>query len=400
MKRLCQHLALLTVAVLTLAACGLDDDGRPVTDGQAVAFAAPMLGADSEDEATRAAANEINSNAALQGSAGFGVFASYSGLYSYRDVNVQPDFMYNDHIYYNSTASAWEYTPVRYWPVDADGLPRYVTFFAYAPYSDTDGSHPTTNPEGYCITAFSNKSLPGNPWLTYRLHPDREHQVDLLYAQPLTDRTATVHGNTRQQFQFRHALACAANELTVRCSNDMQANLHARLSTDLRQIQMRITDLSISYRLTDHARLSLWNNGTPEWEPLLTGDLMTTHDVSYNDLLPQVIYDDAGTATTTQWQDNTRGIFYIPMHVTDQLQTATVTLTYEIVSYTTAAPSTPVVERSQTVSTTLTLSDYADAYRPAKRLNLTLNIDDYALSLLCNITDWTTGFNAVTTVWY
>ena len=94
--------------------------------------------------ATRAAVEGETTLATMQTSAddGFGVFASYTGMHKYSAVTVKPDFMYNDHVFWNSTPGVWEYSPLRYWPNgegDVDGLtgnvPHYVSFFAYAPFS-------------------------------------------------------------------------------------------------------------------------------------------------------------------------------------------------------------------------------------------------------------------------
>ncbi|MBQ9660456.1 MAG: hypothetical protein IJV37_04230, partial [Bacteroidales bacterium] len=92
--------------------------------------------------ATRAE-GEIPTDEVLRAGSGFGVFACYTGAHKYSESSVSPDFMYNQKVTYNPGIPAWEYSPVKYWP-NGEGEPvgetgenpHYVSFFAYAPYSD------------------------------------------------------------------------------------------------------------------------------------------------------------------------------------------------------------------------------------------------------------------------
>ena len=160
---------------------------------------------------------------------GFGVFAfEEAGGYS---KSIKPNFMYNQEVTFNSTATKWEYHPVKYWPnqltddgtTDGNGASsataHKVTFFAYAPYvASAEGT------EG--ITAMSAKSLAGDPTLTYVVSEDLDKNVDLVWGTsngaawnnvaggtntcaeglPYIDLQKPAIG-TKVHFKFYHALA-------------------------------------------------------------------------------------------------------------------------------------------------------------------------------------------------
>ena len=146
---------------------------------------------------------------------GFGVFAYYTGATAWKSAKASatPNFMYNQQVTWDVTNSVWIYTPVKYWPNDnnpADNTGAtgsqthsYVSFFAYAPYSDMS-SHPSSG-----VTAIRANSATGAPVLTYIW----AEYADLLYASQ-TDRykydsnDANDNGRVGDvvSFTFRHAL--------------------------------------------------------------------------------------------------------------------------------------------------------------------------------------------------
>lgn len=432
-------MCLLAGAALVAAACSGSSEAAttsPAVEPEApepVAFDTPTIVSDFNASPTRAPYGHIG-NEELQKwdpnhgpGIGFGVFGCYTGLHKYTDSNVQPNFMYNEHVWFDKQSAdanphgtnLWQYEPVKYWPngegntlPDGTGttLPsvspedtnngetgeynHYVSFFAYAPWSNNDSSDPDANPWGYCIPTFSYQHEITNPWLTYRLHPKLDHQVDLLSAIPLIDRVKPQQ-TERLPFQFQHALSCVAHVLSVRCSDTMKENLLSRIGTDVSKMQVKITSLKIDYELTEHGRLIMWRHDAPYWEPILSGDYMTTRSVDYyTDLIAgdgktDLVYDTDGSASL--WVDDTKGVYYIPTHHGHHRQTATISMTFQIIRYAAADPSTPIVEWSRRLSTTLTLSDYIDAYQPSRCLNLGLIIDENTLSLMASIDDWDDG---------
>ena len=377
------------VATLLSSACSADGNSElPIsaTDRQPVVFSATMADGQTET-ATRTAQGVIN-DAGLKAS-GFGVFACYTGLRKYGFVDAQPDFMYNEQVTWNDGTGKWGYSPLKYWP-NGEGVvdgstgdtPHYLSFMAYAPYSDM-----STGDAGYCISSMSYQHEVGNPWITYRLHSDVTRQVDLLCAAPLIDQTKTAI-NSPLTFAFQHALACAGNKLTVKCSDVMKSTVVARPGTGVSKVEVQLTALSIDYTLTEKARLILWNNGTPNWQTINSGQTTTTRHIDYAPA-DYVLHSDGSSSVGYDYENDEKGVFYIPVHLGGHPQTAVITLTYQVVRYATAAPTTPIVERTRTVSTTLTLSDYPDAYQPGQTLDYELTIHDNTLTLTAAINNWT-----------
>ena len=121
---------------------------------------------------------------------GFGVFGYYTKNtnYTYNQTTFKPNFMYNQGIFWNGS-SAWEYTPVKYWPnglddqASADGgddegliSGGKVSFFAYAPYVSAAGTPGTDDG----IIGISANTLQGNPTITYKM--PTTNIVDLLWG--------------------------------------------------------------------------------------------------------------------------------------------------------------------------------------------------------------------------
>lgn len=380
---------------MLLAACSADDAREPVpaTSDMPVAFAATLH--TDNTHATRSA-NEIDDNVTLQAK-GFGVFGCHTGLYKYSDSNVRPNFMYNEHVTYDGTNSVWTYSPVKYWPngegetnssINTGENPHYVTFMAYAPYSD--GS---TGDAGYCIPSFSLQGDLGNPWLTYRLHTDVTKQVDLLCATPMLDQTKPV-GNSKVNFTFGHALACVGDKVSVDCSNDMKTLLGNRVAGGIPNIRLEVTKLEIVYTLTSKARLVLWNGGEPNWEPIYSGNPVCTRTVTLVDAgnVPVVAYAYNGTGiTSTQSVWDGFGVYYIPIGMSDNPQTATVNVAYQVSTYN---GSDWIPGTTKEGSVTLYLNDYSlTAYKPGKHLyiNITVNDDEVSFTVTAAIADWVNG---------
>lgn len=389
---------MLLAAATLLSACSADDE-RPTAEqcDVPIAFAA-SLSADST-HATRAA-NQINDEATLQ-TKGFGVFACYTGLHKYADVNVRPNFMYNEKVTYSS--SSWTYSPLKYWPNgegEATGntgrFPHYVSFFAYAPYSDNDASDPDANPAGYCISAFSKQGEVGNPWLTYRLHTDVTQQVDLLCATPMLDQTKLVD-DSKLRFTFGHALACVGDKVSVDCSDAMKTQFGNRVGGGITNIRLEVTKLEIVYTLTSKARLVLWNGGEPKWEPIYSEDPVCTRTVTLVDAgnAPVVAYayNEAGiTSTQRQSVWNGFGVYYIPIGMPGNPQTATVNVAYQVSTYN-GSDWIPGTTKEGSITLYLNDPNWVTAYMPGKHLYININVNDEGLSFTVTaaIADWING---------
>ena len=311
-------------------------------------------------------------NIAVDGYA-FGVFAFDTGLYRYSDSNVNPNFMYNEKVSYDAGETRWTYSPVKYWPNgegDVSGntgvRASMLSFFAYAPYSDTEED----NPAGYCITAMSGQSEPGNPWIVYRIHEDVSQQVDLLFAPGVTDQVKP-ETDARISFDFRHALACVGEKVYVSCSSALKAALDDEAASDGGKIQVILDNVSVRYHLTERARLTLWNTGQPRWQTLLNGEPTTDRTVLYGSELGHLAYSTDPADGASSWDSaDGMGVFYIPVDMPGDPQTVTVSVDYTVRRINGGTTDT-VLNREASFR----LNRYPESFAPGKKLSsLSLSI--------------------------
>lgn len=168
---------------------------------------------------------------------GFGVFAYYTEAKEWKaTTDPTPNFMYNQEVNYSS--NSWTYDPIKYWPNDntpADNLGAtgsqthsYLSFFAYAPYTNVDVSSGTAVAKATTgITALTSNTIPGDPKVTYTAptSPDLSTAVDLMWGTATDYQSDYIYSNwsttaglpltdlfkpSVQQtvkFKFQHALA-------------------------------------------------------------------------------------------------------------------------------------------------------------------------------------------------
>lgn len=328
---------LLVTAALLLVAC--QQDAVDQTDGYVPSSEAISFDAATGGTETRAV-GEINDNAALRAKS-FGVFACRTGKESYENATVSSDFMHNQQVTYAS--SAWTYSPVKYWPNNAD---EHISFFAYAPHEATPKD------DGRCIIDMSKRTDLGDPWINYRLPAkpwgdyntttkeyENPQQIDLLYGvnsatdKPWFDQTkANYNVSQKMTFTFRHALACTGDEITLQLSDDLRALLNG-YST------ITINKVTIVYKnLTSKGRLILNSWGSPNWKEIVSGELTTSRTFIIEKVGSTALSTFCNfDLTKTNAADGTRtistnhGLFYIPMQATGtDAPVAEITLNYTI----------------------------------------------------------------------
>ena len=281
MKR-CAIAVLLTL----FAGVACNEIERPEEKIVPISFSAVV----SDGIATRAT-GMIGDDASLQ-AGGFGVFGCYTGLHNYSESDANSSFMYNQELEWVSGDAHWEYNPVKYWPGEEG---HKVSFFAYAPYSECDGTG--------CIPSCVRYQETADPWVMYRIAEDPAQQVDLLYATPLLDQTKMAV-NERLEFTFKHALACVGDNVTI--------------STSATGVTLK--EVSIDYTLTAKGRLVLWNRGSANWMPIQSEDVVTVRSVSLltggHEPLPKTF--------------SGQGLFCIPAEAAGYPQKATIHVTYVV----------------------------------------------------------------------
>ncbi len=385
-------LAFMVFALMLTACCSDDSESsEPQEQESPVAFAATM--GENMQPVTRTPANAIESTLTLKEAGGFGVFACYTGLHKYVDSNVHPDFMYNEHLS-SEDGITWTYSPVKYWP-NGEGLthdtlitgenPHYVSFMAYAPYSDAVSSAPETNPSGYCITSFSHQGEVGNPWLTYQLIPQAylDKQVDLLFAVPELDRKKLKLGE-KVIFKFKHALACVGDRITILCSEEFKDQINNRAtSLGLAAAKVVVKGLSIKYTLTSKGRQTLWNAGEANWTLINSESPTCTRYVNVIEEETGVYHNTNPDLYTTIWD---KGVYYIPVEHVGYAQTAELYITY--CTATTEDGVNWSYSRDITGKASLVLKNYTDAYQPGKHLYINVILGPADISLTCAIAPW------------
>ena len=365
MKKTRTYLTLISIAWL-LAACGVDivapadllqQTGDLQSAENAIVFSAGLEAVNTK------AAGEVTTETNLNGKS-IGVFAAYTGDIKYNLTTVSPNFMYNQKVTYNDTEQAWSYSPIKYWPntLDAEGDAKdYVSFFCYYPYTPTTPDHP----EYGGVIGFSNSDAQGDPWLVYQLVSAGAamDQRDLLYGVgknvqgeyfPLLDiQKQTLTGKVN--FHLRHALACVGDAITIKCS-DEEGQFKTALESAARAsgskhssdatLRVYINKVTINYKnLTNKAKLILNSGETPNWQPIVSGETITSRIVP----LTNATYIAEGTAHTpiitstytyssnsvasslNTVEINGQGFFYIPMHLGES-QKAEITVDYTTVN--------------------------------------------------------------------
>lgn len=307
------------------------------------------------------ASGEISTLSALC-EGGFGVFASYTGLYHYSESSVTSDFMHNQEVTWNG--SDWEYDPVKYWPNEVGG---HVSFFAYAPFSDGD---PDNGSAGYCIPSFSHAKEQTDPWIIYRIHTDPAQQVDLLYSLPVLDQTRPEPAY-KLPFDFRHALACVGDDISVNIAQDVKTKLDAFVSgSDMYDdAEILLSNVTVTYTLIEKARLTLWNRGQANWSPVLSETGLTTRTVEYFNG-ERSLYR-VSTAYEGSWSDSGNGVYYIPLVTESEHQTANVQVTYLIRTYN----GGDTIDTEHPGDVTLTLKNFPDAYAEGKKLDIHVTLN-------------------------
>ena len=276
---------------------------------------------------------------------GFGVFACHTGLHPYVSTSQTQDFMYNQLVSYNTSNTVWDYSPVAYWPSTVDGLYPYVTFFAYAPYAANPGSGSSAAEQ--CIVDCMLPVESGDPWLVYQLGGSEEadgsdgwkaSQVDLLYDfRPDCQQGATPE---RIEFGFRHALACAGDDITVTCSTDLQDRLKSLYGSS--PVTLTLQRVSLTYNLLRKGRLYLASTTSPRWETIASESPVVTRRLTFEPNQVIAMASSATTCTLTDYSESNQGIFYIPIADAGNPQWVEITVDYSTNQGTTGTLTTRV----------------------------------------------------------
>ena len=259
----CCHL--LAFGLWLIALCACSDGTEQTMSGDAIEFSTNMT-----EAVTRATIDNVEDLKEL--TEGFGMFGyltdgdNWATAISGKTAATYPapDFMNNQPVIwqmaYGSTEEDWRYEPLKYWPNSTNNAtPRYISFFAYAPYQTTG------------IPDESDKT----PHVEYTLGDAPGSQTDLLYA---NCRNATRNGNglitydgttaiyQRVPLTFHHALASL--DIYVEREYDNTTSTPAPYEADDTKIFIGEVKFSTGTGTTTKGKLNL---DTGEWTATETG---------------------------------------------------------------------------------------------------------------------------------
>lgn len=247
---------MFAMAAFTLVGCSQDEAVNDYSPENAIQFGT-YVGRDAQSRAS-----VIDKTALQEADKGFGVFAYYTESDNFNSSST-PNYMWNTHV--NMSGGAWTYSPLKYWPNNAE---EKISFFAYAPYRTNDAT--TSN-----ITTLPNKD--GAPNINFKVNDEVKNQVDLLWAVdntdglPHTDVTKKDAGE-RIQFQFKHALSRIGFNVVAMFDNlngDNTGNADTREDNGVKPnaTTIHVKNVKLVGKFYTFGALSL-NNGTanePNW---------------------------------------------------------------------------------------------------------------------------------------
>ena len=249
-----KKLFIFAVTAAALAACSseelnVQDTQKPVSQEAPVQFDVYA-----QRSVTRGGGQTGDLTNANIGTNGFGIFAYYTAGEKY-DTKATPNFMYNQQVKLENTTPTegsgaglgkWKYEPVKYWPNEFGNAAisdetDYVTFFAYAPWTDiepttgnivpkTTGGETIEHQQKYNIISVNKNNASGDPIIKYVVDTNPATSVDLLwgvaapengYSQGIGGKTVTIETgkpfidlvkpndpvNDLIRFNLKHALA-------------------------------------------------------------------------------------------------------------------------------------------------------------------------------------------------
>lgn len=263
------------------------------------------------------------------GTNGFGVFAYYTAGEQY-DAKATPNFMYNQQVTCQGTATPgtlWSYEPVKYWPNEYGDLAMsdevdYLTFFAYAPWTEVE---PTTgnivpktgtgvtetaeHQQKYNIISVNKNTATGDPIVKYVVDTDPATSVDLLWGvaaetagdnyTPIDNPSGTVSikaglpflslvkpnnpQSDRLQFNLKHALAKVKVTIDY-IADDFTPNGTNGATIDATKTRIYVRSFKMSGFATKGA-LNLNNTtpGQPLWKDFDGTKDLTFEDVTFQD---------------------------------------------------------------------------------------------------------------------
>lgn len=197
---------------------------------------------------------------------GFGVLACYQDN-SFYDGRQIPNFMYNEHVTWETSPGRFDYSPVKYWPNEfgssavSDHIDR-LSFFAYAPFVEVDLQSGKAADTNGGITALTLNNYSGEPMVSYKVSADLSKGVDLCWANPILDQVRPVNLTDKVMMNFHHA----TTKLNVQVDAFVDGNDNSRTLLD-GNTKIFVRSITLGGMALE-GRLNLNSTDNPLWEGL------------------------------------------------------------------------------------------------------------------------------------
>lgn len=326
-----KNMFLLAVATLSLVGCSQNEiiETNPDTHreiGFGVYTGTQTRGLVTDNTATDGG----TSNGLKVANKGFGIMAILTGG-EYTTAKKMP-FMDNTHVTWQSTV--WKYSPVKFWPNNATDK---ISFFAYAPYTATNGNNGITD------LSVTDASTNSNPKLTFELQNNQKDMVDLVVSEANTKTNGTIDQTSATNtsgvgFNFKHMLS--------------RVSMKAKTSTDISSnplIKVYVTDVIIDHnqQLLSKATLDMYTHtwAVPQPATYLAGSyklntaasngILNFQSVKFGNLTNSAAIDISTNSAGISLFPANQYLFFIPVNNevgTGKEGDVSVRITYNIVT--------------------------------------------------------------------
>lgn len=377
-------MAFAAIAALTSVGCTQEEElladsgfNSEATDGDAVAFGTYLAGAPE----SRAAVMDLP---ALK-EKGFGVFGYYTETedYNITTPNHQPNFMYNQEVTWkgdDEEGGMWQYSPVKYWP---NNPTEKVSFFAYAPYTNTFGATG--------ITAITSNTTAGDPKLSFKMDENIDNQVDLLYSNNAMD--IRKQGIAEKvNFRFKHALSrIGFKRVAVIDENSVENGNEDNGNSELSKHSLALTEKStvvinsVSISSSEFGESGDFNLRTGEWENYVAKSHTYTLTAENDDFVNNRLTPDNATTVMNLTKDD-KYLMVMPTPVIDKYSNENipvrVTVKFDVIT------EDPNLAGGQSKITSEVTAPFNFAFQAGKSYNFVLHIGLTSVKLDATVEDW------------
>ena len=376
-RRFFGWVAMATMVLST--GCSNDEVVEDFSPENAIEFGT-YVGRDAQSRASEVKLTDLQAD-----NVGFGVYAYYTGSNNFVADQSLPNFMNNQQVIFNSAANVWKYTPIKYWP-NTEG--EKISFFAYAPYGDSNISAPTKDSENFV----------GSPVLTFTVNSTVEDQVDLLYA----DDTTPDNGKydyidmTKQgikdciTFNFKHALSRIGFKVQalvdyINKDTDGDKNDDSESSEPIGDgtiISVESVELIGNFAKTGYLNLNggSWLNGTVENTTYSLGTDDFVESVKSNvTILPQILNNDDNYMMIIPKNFDGKG----DNDVDDETDKIQIKVVYKV-----KTTDDKLTDGSIEITNTVTSTPFAFNFQQGKAYTFVLHLGLTSVKFAAQVGDW------------